>query len=406
MFLLISGSIAEKPDESLFVIENTGTESITDDKSEDVGIKTRSKLKEISSDLKYFKILEPQSKTSPITARVGPKNKRRTFLDDDQKFAKLWPQKRVQYLRAKEESEYKKQVQSDANLRFHTYDLWDDKPEPKEVDSEMEELKDYQEILKGSKPPKVPKYRYQKPSLLPTIEVPHSGQSYNPAFEDHQELLAVAHDIEVNKIKKEERFKRLVEGYYVGKTDAPNDKTWAQEMAHGLGLSDDEEEGDKEEDNSEDLTSSKLIRADKKKTKAQRRRELLKKQLEAKKKLEKSQKAKANEVFKIKSLRKELEAKEKESIERQKRKSQRIIDKLYKPKQMSRYSYDEPDVELNLSEELTGSLRSLKTEGNLLHDRFKSLQRRNIIESRTKQTFKRKYKLKKINKSTCKAPIE
>jgi hypothetical protein len=49
-----------------------------------------------------------------------------------------------------------------------------------------------------------------------------------------------------------------------------------------------------------------------------------------------------------------------------------------------------------LSEELTGSLKSLKPEGNLLTDRFKSMQKRNIIETRVKQKIvknKRKRKL-------------
>ena len=49
-----------------------------------------------------------------------------------------------------------------------------------------------------------------------------------------------------------------------------------------------------------------------------------------------------------------------------------------------------------LSEELTGSLKSLKPEGNLLNDRFKSMQKRNIIETRVKQKIvknKRKRKL-------------
>ena len=351
----------------------------------------------MTSDLKYFKLLEPQSKVTPIVAKIGPKNKKKTFLTDDKKFAKLWPQKRLQYLRAKQESQQKSLIKSDPKLRFKVYDIWDDKQESDETDNDIKELVEYQEILKGSKPPKVPKHRYQKPSLLPSVEVPHSGQSYNPSLEDHQNLLGMAHNIEIKKIKGEERLKRIVDNYYVSKGDAPTDQTWAQEMSHGLGLSDEEEEQIEDETN-EDNLNDKLIRADNKKTRAQRRKQLLQKQLESKKKLEKSLKSKANEIFKIKSIKKEIEKNEKESIERQKRRSKRIIDQMFKPKRMSRYNYSAPEVELNLSEELKGSLRQLKTDGNLLEDRFKSIQRRNIIESRTKQSFKRKYKLKKITK--------
>ena len=366
-----------------------------------------SKLKRITSDLKYFKQLEPQSKVLPIDPRIGPKDKRRNFLNDDKKFAKLWPQKQLQYLRAKRESEEKNRIKSDPKLRFKVYDIWDDKQETDQIDSDVKELIDYQQILKGSKPPKVPKHRYTKPSLLPSVEVPLSGQSYNPTLEDHANLLAMAHNIEVQKIRKEEHLNRVVDGFYVTKANAPNDKMWAQEMSHGLGLSEDEDESQNSEnpDDNEGSAIPQLIRADNKKTRSQRRKQLLQKQLEAKKKLEKSLKSKENSIFKLKSYKKEIKNKEKESLERLKRRSQRLIEKQYKPKRMSRYNYEEPDVELKLSGELVGSLRTLKTEGNLLEDRFKSIQRRNIIESRTKQTFKRKFKLKKIPKKSCKEPI-
>ncbi|CAG2100890.1 unnamed protein product [Medioppia subpectinata] len=404
----IGGSAADKSDESLFVIEKTANNALlSEDKQKATKAPKESKLKSIQSDIKYFKLLESQSKVDPISPRIGPKETKRTLLNDDKKFAKLWPQKRKQYLRAKQMAEERKAIKADPKLRYEFgFDLWGEKPETHPDDEEIEELIDYQEVLKGSKPPKVPKHRYNKPSLLPSVEVPLSGQSYNPSSEAHQSLLAMAHDIEVKKIREDQHFTRLVEDHYVTKASAPNDQTWSQEMSHGLGLSDDEDNDieDQTEENDEKI-SHQLIRADKKKTKAQRNKELLQKQMSLKKKLEKGLKIKANEIFKLKTYKKELDRKDKESTERQMRRSERIRSKLFKPKRMSRYEYSSPDVELNLTQELSGSLRSMKTEGNLLEDRFKSIQRRNIIETRTKQTFKRKYKLKKIIKKSCKDPI-
>ncbi|CAG2163486.1 unnamed protein product [Oppiella nova] len=404
----IGGAIADKSDDSLFVVEKTANAELLNEDQPKTRAAKESKLKSIQSDLKYFKLLESQSKAEPIVPRVGPKDKRRTFLNDDKKFAKLWPQKQLQYLRAKQKADEKKAVKSDPKLRFNfSSDLWADAEETDPKDVEIEELIDYQEVLKGSKPPKVPKHRYQKPSLLPSVEPPLSGQSYNPSFEDHQNLLAIAHDIEVKKIREDNHLKRVVEDHYVSRASAPNDQTWAKEMSHGLGLSDDEEDNESEDqmEENEDKTWNQLIRADKKKTRAQRRKELLQKETEKKKRLEKSLKSSANEIFKLKTYKKELNQKEKESSERQKRRSARNLAKLFQPKRMSRYKYEEPDVELHLTHELSGCLRSMKTEGNLLQDRFKSIQRRNIIETRTKQTFKRKYKLKKIIKKSCKDPI-
>ena len=55
-----------------------------------------------------------------------------------------------------------------------------------------------------------------------------------------------------------------------------------------------------------------------------------------------------------------------------------------------------------LSDEITDSLRTLKTEGNLFVDRFKSLQERCIIEPRVPVTKKRRYKLKVYEKRSYK----
>ena len=57
------------------------------------------------------------------------------------------------------------------------------------------------------------------------------------------------------------------------------------------------------------------------------------------------------------------------------------------PAMLSGNKYEEPEVEIKLSGELTGNLRSLRPEGNLLEDRFKSLQKRSVscvIETRVR----------------------
>jgi nucleolar protein 53 len=56
--------------------------------------------------------------------------------------------------------------------------------------------------------------------------------------------------------------------------------------------------------------------------------------------------------------------------------------KLFQPAQLSGIKFEPQELEIKLSGELTGNLRSLKPEGNVLLDRYKSLQKRNIIETR------------------------
>jgi len=66
-------------------------------------------------------------------------------------------------------------------------------------------------------------------------------------------------------------------------------------------------------------------------------------------------------------------------------------------KKFGRYRFEEADLDLNLSDEITGNLRTMKAAGNLLHDRFKSLQKRNIIETRIRAK-PTKTKMKKYEK--------
>lgn len=87
----------------------------------------------------------------------------------------------------------------------------------------------------------------------------------------------------------------------------------------------------------------------------------------------------------IKSIKKEIIEKEEELKQaKEKRDQQKIHHNLYEPKLLSRHKYEEAELELKLSDELTGDLRNLKPEGNVLYDRYKSMQKRNIIEPRVK----------------------
>ena len=105
--------------------------------------------------------------------------------------------------------------------------------------------------------------------------------------------------------------------------------------------------------------------------------------------------------------------------------------KKFEPAKLSKHKYEEPETELKLSDELAGSLRGLKPEGNLLADRlvntsylvfccccvsnchgtyfvrFKSLQKRNVIETRVKaKIVKNPKKRKKLEKRNYKMPWE
>merc|ERR550519_1114676 len=117
---------------------------------------------------------------------------------------------------------------------------------------------------------------------------------------------------------------------------------------------------------------------------------------EKRKEYGKRKKMKVQDVFRVKTMNKEIAAEQKKIAENIAKRQRKKEIKKGLPDAITGHKFEEQDLDLKLSEELTGSLKSLKPEGNLLNDRFKSMQKRNIIETRVKQKIvknKRKRKL-------------
>merc|ERR1712227_301542 len=117
---------------------------------------------------------------------------------------------------------------------------------------------------------------------------------------------------------------------------------------------------------------------------------------------EKNVKTREIEISRIKSIKKQLKSGESKTLERQEKKKAAAEEKLLGPVRLSNYKYEPLEIEIKLSDELTGNLRNLKQEGSLLEDRFKSMQRRNMIEVRVKQKVVKKLKRKTFEKRSHK----
>jgi nucleolar protein 53 len=239
-----------------------------------------------------------------------------------------------------------------------------------------------------------PKNFDAKTSALPAIELPHPGTSYNPTFEDHQALLLKAHELELVKLKKEQKLMRSTDAKMTKMSAQEIEKLWLQEMSGGLvpedAADDDDEESkkivgsndDDDEEEEDDKKEQKVLTV---KTKKRLLEEKMKKKL---KENEKQKRIQESEIYRLKSIKKEIARKEREhKAEMDKREAERKQKELYGPKRISRLKYEEPELELKLSHEITGNLRSLKPEGNILRDRYKSLQKRNIVETRERAKY-------------------
>lgn len=140
-----------------------------------------------------------------------------------------------QTLSVKKQSKENNKTEEDNKFSF---DLWSNEKELKINDTNEYYLRTTNKIM-----PKKPKNFDVKPSLLPAVELPHPGTSYNPTYEDHQDLLLKAHLVELEKLKKEEKIMRSLDAKIPKMTQEQIEKLWLKEMSTGLELdtkSDDE----------------------------------------------------------------------------------------------------------------------------------------------------------------------
>ncbi|KAK8780146.1 hypothetical protein V5799_018510 [Amblyomma americanum] len=245
---------------------------------------------------------------------------------------------------------------------------------------------------------RVPEHRHQKPSLLPAVEPPHPGTSYNPSHADHQDLLRRAVEVEQRRLREERRLDRRLA--VPDKRHWPTEKDRLAEMSQGLYDQDDDDDSGIEEEDGEAVadvlptTSSHAAP----KTRQQRRRAAEQKRLRREAQERKKARALANDVYRIRTFKADLRRQAEASEARQSRRRQREVDKLYGARRLSAWKYEEPELPVKLSDELRESLRELRPEINVLEDRFKSLQRRNVIETRRQQKKVVKHKPKKAVK--------
>ncbi|XP_062843610.1 ribosome biogenesis protein NOP53 [Trichomycterus rosablanca] len=382
------GLIADKPDSSLFYV--------------DTGVKERDAKPEIKRKGKSQKPLWTDLMLQPDSHIPAPKDilayqqpnakKLRRVAQKAEKLAAMGVlprrEKRLHQCKAAETQKKEKSLTNNDPARDF-YDLWS-ADVPDTADSY------YLEQTK-KKLVKRPEKLNEKPSVLPAIEVIGPGGSYNPDFISHQALLLEAHEVEVKKLKVEEKLERQMA---VDKNNLATKESIFKEQVEGL-VEEEEEAANQEtkntaEDSSDVATGS--IAQREKKTERQRKKEKAEKIKDLRRKAERRVIDSRQQLFKLRSIGVELKSREQRTKMRQmQRKTKQEAQKAL-PRRLGKLKFQAPDLDVQLSDELAGSLRTLKPEGSILKDRFKSLQKRNLIEPRERAKFKRKYKVKYVEK--------
>uniref|UniRef100_A0A3B5L7E9 Ribosome biogenesis protein NOP53 n=1 Tax=Xiphophorus couchianus TaxID=32473 RepID=A0A3B5L7E9_9TELE len=246
----------------------------------------------------------------------------------------------------------------------------------------------------GKKLVKRPAKLNEKPSVLPAVEVIAPGGSYNPDFFSHQALLQEAHQVEVQKKKQEDKLERQLA---INKKDKATEETNLREQVEGLV----EEENDDEElapSKEDDEAALAAIAVTQKKSEKQIKKEKAEKFKEQQRLTSRRQTERQQQLFQLRSIKASIRQQEEKTKSKQMQRRIKQEAQKAQPRRLGKLKFQAPDLDVQLSDELAGSLRQLKPEGSILKDRFKSFQKRNLIEPRERAKFKRKLKVKYVEK--------
>ena len=184
------------------------------------------------------------------------------------------------------------------------------------------------------------------------------------------------------------------------KNQAPTEASILKEMSEGIVELEDTKETPNEEIVEEDI--EKVVVGNKPKTRRQKRDKRKRMFEDQRKERERDLRLRETEISRLRSIRKELKSEESRIEKNIEKKKAEAEQKLLGPQKLSNYKYEPQEIEIKLSDELTGNLRNIRQEGSLLEDRFKSMQRRNMVEVRVKQKTVRKLKRKTFEKRSHK----
>ncbi|KAI1894063.1 hypothetical protein AGOR_G00130130 [Albula goreensis] len=388
------GLVSEKSDDSLFFVD-TGEPSKNIQKGETQKKGRGSRPLRIDLILQHDSLV-PAPKDILSYQQPNAKKLRRISQKAEELAAKgVLPRKQRLLLRRKAAAGSKAAEHTSANKHPERpfYDLWS---EPGKVTADPWYLEQTKKKLV-----KRPAKLNEKPSALPAVEVIAPGGSYNPEFFSHQALLLQAHEVEVKKQKEEQKVERQLA---VSQEDTATEETVFQEQVEGLLEEEEGEEGPVQEDlEFTPDTSATPSTTQGKKTERQRKREKAEKEKEQQRRTEQALTSRKQQLFQLRSIRSELKKREQRTKLRQAQRLARKEAQKTQPRRLGRLRFQAPDLEVQLSDEIPGSLRTLKAKGSILKDRFKSLQKRNLIEPRERAKFKRKHKLKYVEKRAFKA---
>lgn len=283
-------------------------------------------------------------------------------------------------------------LKKEAAKKKQLKDPWADEDETDQTSVWLEPAKRKLRRVRMEGTVRRPLYMRIKTSLLPAVEPPHAGQSYHPEAADHTELLEAALLVEQKKEADFQRWERQTTAKFP--SARPTEADYIKEMSGCMGA-------DEVEKVDEEKSVALLRKVPKPKTRQQRRKMRERVVAERQRLAVVATRRSENDVFRLRTFGREMREREARTVERQARRLEYRSARASQPLTLGRQRYEAAPLELNLTDELPGTLRNVRVEGDPLEDRFKSMQRRNIIEPRDRTNQKKKFKRKRFDRITA-----
>jgi len=226
-------------------------------------------------------------------------------------------------------------------------------------------------------------------SLLRHVAIPRPAASYNPSADAHQKFLNELSLNEMQHQRKEDHINKSL-SLPSGQSYVTAAERFVEEME---GLQDATGDAVDERNDPDTITVMSTKKTSKSKKKQKRRK------LDGAVSTEKAEKRRLNQVFRAKTLNKELQLADAHIEEMaNRRKTNKKFKRLTTAQRLGKGKFEEQQEEFLLNDELVGNLRQLQPQGCLLSDRMNSLQKRNIIPvaagRRKKSQLKKKLRVK------------
>lgn len=226
-------------------------------------------------------------------------------------------------------------------------------------------------------------------AVPPAINVPHEGQSYNPPAEAHDELLRAAAEAALRAEQKRDAEQAFKANWKAGGEVAAlteRGELRVKGMLIGAGEGSEDENQSEDEDDAEE-GEEKASKDPKRKTKAQRARAARVKAEAAARLAAKATRVQKASLLSLPALKRNVARAERERQAKVDAKARAVEERRraegLRGERVGKFRVSrDADVDVQLGEDLSDGLRSLKPEGNLFRDRFESLTTRGMAEPR------------------------